>query len=311
MLPLEFETIASHLTERYENFLAEDGEGLAVPELLTAEEQIVSFTRALGLALLEVFVRVRLVQAKAARQACSCAVIPTVHRTTQWTRQTPFGPLSVGDPYVYCPTCHNSERPLHALLGTDRETWSLVVQESAVDLVADESAGKAVAKLARHHPGVEMDRTAALRLLHDHGKRAREFINGKLAAARKLAELPPGVRGQGVSELEVEFDGGMIPVATLETIEIPEGEEPELTPVRGLPKRRKRCRWEEAKVGLVQKPDEIGRFYAVRPTSGLAESFDDLFALACLKGYGADAGPWPCGWRTAYSPTDGGRVRRR
>ena len=66
---------------------------------------------------------------------------------------------------------------------------------------------------------------------------------------------------------------------------MPEGEKPELTPVRGLPKRRKKCRWEEAKVGLVQKPDETGRLYAVRPSAGLEDSFDDLFALACLKGW--------------------------
>ena len=56
----------------------------------------------------------------------------------------------------------------------------------------------------------------------------------------------------------MQFDGGMIPVATLEPIEVPDGKKPELTPVRGLPKRRRVCRWEEAKVGLVQKPGEVG-----------------------------------------------------
>ena len=55
--------------------------------------------------------------------------------------------------------------------------------------------------------------------------------------------------------------------------------------VRGLPKRRRICRWEEAKVGLLQKPGEIDRLYSVQPTSGLDESFEELFALACLKGW--------------------------
>jgi len=38
-----------------------------------------------------------------------------------------------------------------------------------VDLATDESCATAVAKLQRHHPGVEMGRTTALRLLHQHG----------------------------------------------------------------------------------------------------------------------------------------------
>jgi hypothetical protein len=291
MLPPEFESIPNHLCSLYRAFLLQDATGTAVPELLTAEERVVAFVHALGLALLQVFVQVRLVQAKAARRPCSCGVTPTVHRTTKWTRQTPFGPLVIEAPYVYCRTCHDSERPLHALLGTDRETWSLMVQEAAVDLVADESAGKAVAKLERHHPGVVMDRTAALRMMHEHGRRARRFINGKLASARKLAELPWGLRGEGAEELEVQWDAGMIPVATLEPIVPPKGEKRELTPVRGLPRRRKDCRWEEVKVGLVQKPGEVDRLYALRPTAGLVESFDDLFALARMKGWTEHAEP--------------------
>ena len=285
MLPPEFESIAASLIALYRTLLIADGEAKSVPDLLSAEERVVAFLQALGLALLAVFVEVRLLQTNALRRPCSCGGIPTVHRTTTWTRQTPFGPLEVRDPYVYCRSCHGSERPLHGLLGTDRETWSLVVQEAAVDLVADESAGKAVAKLERHHPGVKMDRTAALRLLHEHGAHVREFMQGKLDAARKLASLPWGLRGKGAEELEVEFDGGMIPVATMEKIEVPEGQKPELTPVRGLPKPRRNCRWEEAKVGLVQVPGELDRLYAVRPTAGLEESFEDLFALACLKGW--------------------------
>jgi len=285
MLPPELESIADELTKRYEAFLKEDGEGLEVADLLTAEEQVKDFVYGLGRSMLQSFVDVRIEQAKGSRQPCTCGGNPPVHRNTKWTRQTIFGQISVRDPYVYCKTCHDSGRPLHALLGTDRETWSLIVEEAAVDLASDESCGKAVAKLARHHPGVEMDRTTALRMLHEHGSKVRAFINDKLAEARGVAELPPAFRPEGAKELEVQFDGGMIPVATLETIEVPEGEEPELTPVRKLPKRRRVCRWEEAKLGLVQKPGEVDRLYSVQPTSGLEQSFDDLFALACIKGW--------------------------
>jgi hypothetical protein len=285
VLPPEFDAIAASLKTRYRTFLLEDDERSAVPDLLAAEEQVSEFVRDVGRSLLQIFVDVRLAQANEARPPCSCGRVATIHRTTKWRRETPFGPIVVRDPYVYCRTCHDAERPLHGLLGTDRETWSLVVQEAAVDLVADESAGKAVAKLARHHPGVEMDRTAALRMLHEHGEHARDFIDRKLDDARKLAELPANARGKGAEELEAEWDAGMVPVATLEAVELCEGEEPELTPVRGLPKRRRKCRWEEAKLGLVQKPGEVDRLYSVRPTSELDKSFDDLFALACLKGW--------------------------
>jgi hypothetical protein len=78
----------------------------------------------------------------------------------------------------------------------------------------------------------------------------------------------------------------MTPVATLEPIPVPEGQAAELTPVRQLPKRQKKCRWEEAKLGLVQAPGEVeGRLSTVRPTAELDEAFEDLFALACLKGW--------------------------
>lgn len=288
MLPPEFNSIAGDLKARFHAWISNDTEGVEVPDLLTAEELVASFAQEVGQAMLQTFVDTREAQAKASWPPCLCGRRTELHRLTRWTRKTVLGPVFVRDPYAWCPTCHTSEQPLHAWLGTDPETWSLAAQEAAVDLATDESCGKAVAKLERHHPGVEMGRTTALRMLHDHGKKARKFIDDKLGGAMRLAEAPSSDAPLGAQELEVEFDGGMIPVATLEAIEVPDGAEPELTPVRKLPKRRKACRWEEAKVGLVQKPGEVDRLYALRPTSGLASSFDDLLALACLKGWTED-----------------------
>jgi hypothetical protein len=285
MLPPELQSTADDLISRFRVFLENDHEGEKIPELLSAEEHVDNFVRELGLSMLQTFVDVRAEQAKANRPQCSCNKSPSVHRTTTWTRETLFGPVSVNDPYLYCRACRDTGRPLHSFLGTGRETWSPLVQEAAVDLASDESCGKAVAKLERHHPGVEMDRTTALRMLHDHGKQARVFMDNKLAKAREILSLAPAFRPKGTEEMEVQFDGGMIPVATLEPIEVEEGKRPELTPVRRLPKRNKVCRWEEAKVGLVQIPGEVDRLYSVQPTSGLEKSFEDLFSLACLKGW--------------------------
>jgi hypothetical protein len=154
-----------------------------------------------------------------------------------------------------------------------------------VDLATDESCAKAVSKLQRHHPGVEMGRTTALRLLHEHGGKARKFIDERLVGACRLAEEPTARQGEQAAELEVQYDGGMIPVATLEPIKPEQGKAPELTPVCGLPKRRKVCRYEEVKAGLVQNPGEVDRLYTLRPTGQLDETFDDLFGLAVLKGW--------------------------
>jgi len=270
---------------RFRDGLAADPDANRPPDLLAAEEAIETLLRQLGGALLQVYVDDATEVAVLGRALCPCGRRMHVHRHSRWPRKTLFGTVTVTDPYVYCRACGSADRPLHSALGTDRETWSLSAVEAAVDLSSDESCGKAVAKLNRLFPDVDMGRTTALRHLHHHGKEARKFIDRKLADASKLAELPWGLRPPGATELEVEFDGGMIPVATLEPIEVAEGEEPKTTPVRGLPKRQKRCRWEEVKAGVVQKPGETDRLYSLRPTGGLDVAFSDLLSLACLKGW--------------------------
>jgi len=281
----EFESIKSTVVSRFGRWVAEDVEGLELPDLQTAEEQVAGFVRELGLAMLQRFVNARYWQATAARPRCSCGHPASLHRSTPWIRQGPLGQVTVRDVYAYCRRCRRGSRPLHAWLGTDREPWSLSVQEAAVDLASDESGQQAVKKLARHHPGVQMGRTTALRLLHEHGAKARQFINAKLARGPASA-LPEGQPRTVAPELEVEFDGGMIPVATLEPVVAAGGESPPvLTPIRKLPKRHKVCRWEEVKAGLVQQPGASDRLYSVRPTGALVEAFDDLLRLAHLKGW--------------------------
>jgi hypothetical protein len=159
------------------------------------------------------------------------------------------------------------------------------VQQAAVDLASDESCARAVERLERHHPGVNLERTAALRLLHSHGREARHFLDLHLAGAHARTLRPSIEQPVGATEMEVEFDGGMIPIATFEPVAVPPGQTPELTPIRKLPKKRRTSYWEEVKVGLVQVPGRTERLYTVRPTDGLETAFDDLFSLACLEGW--------------------------
>ncbi len=278
--PLLDATLAS-----FAGLVEQDAAATVLPNLLDAVREIGAFVAALGLGMIQTYADVRLKQATATRRVCSCGKAMEWHATSEWRHGTQFGDVRVKDAYAYCRSCHESARPLHGWIGTGVERWSLAFEEKVVDLASDESCGKAVAKLARQHPGAEVGRTSALRMLHEHGAKARGFVAEKLAGA--LAEAAKeGRRAGGAIELEVEFDGGMIPVATLEPIPTPEGQEPELTKVRGLPKRRKDCRWEEAKLGLVQVPGQVeGRLYSVRPTAELDGSFQDLLALACMMGW--------------------------
>jgi hypothetical protein len=286
MLPPPLELIRIETLKRFAEIVGADHDCSLLPNLLDTELLMQLFSRTLGNDMVQVFVNVRLQQAQHNKLLCpGCDQPMEWLRKSQWQRGTPLGPVSITDVFAYCRTCHDSARPLHGYLGTDRERWSLGVEEAAVDLATDESCERAADKLARHHPGVEVGRTTVLRMMHKHGALGRDFIQHKLDAA--LASVSNEGRSTGgVAELEVEHDGGMIPVAKLEPLPTEPDCAPQLTAVRGLPKRRKNTFWQEVKVGLVQVPGEVeGRLYSVRPTNELNAAFDDLLALACLKGW--------------------------
>jgi len=263
----------------------DDTSATVLPNLLVAVQQVTLLVTTLALAMLQAYVDIRLRQAKAKRRCCErCREPMEWNASSTWRHGTQFGDVLVHDVYAYCRRCQQSARPLHGWLGTSAERWSLELEHKVVDFAVDESCAKAVSKLERQHPGTEVGRTSALRMLHKHGAAAREFVIDKMAGA--LADAAKEGQRSGVVELEVEFDGGMVPVATLEPIAVPEGKEPERTKVRGLPKRHKNCRWEEVKLGLVQVPGQVdGRLYTVRPTAELEEAFNDLLGLACMKGW--------------------------
>jgi len=263
--------LTEELLKGLDEHLAGDADRSEFPDLLSFEEWAGELTRQLGQAMIGRFLAMR---ARQTRQTLCphCGQAMQRHKRSAWNRQTLWGEVWVEeDVYFCCRDCHTSARPLRSSLGTERETWSLLVQEAAVDFTTDESCQKAVEKLARHHPGVEMNRTTALRFLHQHGTLARDFVSHKLRQALVKA-AGESRRHRGAVELEVEYDGGMVPVATLHPILVRPGEAAETTPVRGLPKRKKECGWEEVKVGLVQVPGEVSRKppSTTRETTGFA-----------------------------------------
>ena len=279
------ESIRTEVIDRFRAALAQDEDATVFANLLDVEQQLEAFVHELGHELVQSFVDERLEQALACRTTCpSCSDPMEVHRRTGWQHGTALGPIQVRDVYLYCRCCHVSARPLHGWLGTDRERWSLGAEQAALDLACDESCQHAADKLERHHPGLSMERTTVLRMMHKHGAQARQFIEGKLGSA--LEQLGhEGRSSGGLAELEVEHDGGMIPVGVLVPLPLGQGQPPERTPVRDLPKRRRNSFWQEVKLGLVQVPGETTRLYTARPTDELDEAFRDLLALGALKGW--------------------------
>ena len=255
----------------------EDVSAETFTDLVAVEQALRGASQEFGRELLQAFCDERLEQAKQPEQrpVCERGHRMELNRNSSWTRDSLFGSVQVSDVYAYCRVCGESARPLHAFLGTDFERWSLDAQEVAVDLCADESCERAMHKFGRLFPGVEMDRSTARHFLNMHGERARAFIEEKLR--RVAAE---GSATSCALEIEVEVDGGMVPVATLEDIEIEPGQEPERTPVRGLIKRKKNCRYEEVRLGVIQLAQGGPRLYAVRPNFELDDLFHDVFALA-------------------------------
>jgi len=288
MLSPHLQAIACNAVAQFYRLVSDDPMCREFSDLLTVVENCVELSRQMGLQMIEAFVNARCAQIKANKPEClACGEPMELNRASTWKHGTPLGIVDVKDIYAYCRCCHLACRPLHAMLGTEREVWSLAVEKLALNLCIDESCERACHKLEQHHPDVQMGRTTMLRLLHRNGAVARDFVSRKINQVLKQAadETPAQCTHNALLELEVEHDGGMIPVAVLEPIAVPDGAEPELTAVRGLPKRHKVLSWQEVKLGLVQVPGQVqGRLYSVRPNTELDEAFTDLFALAHLKG---------------------------
>jgi len=288
MCPPHLDSIVSLVVEQYSRLVCADLQRSSFPDLLSVVEQCVELSREIGRQMIDAFVKVRCAQVKACKPQCpGCGEPMEFNANSTWNHGTPLGPVLIHDIYAYCRACHMACRPLHAALGTDREPWSLAVEKLALDLCTDESCERASHKLEQHHPGVQLGRTSMLRVLHNNGALARDFVERKLgqALAQAAQEGCDRLQLDALPELEVEHDGGMIPVAVLEPLPTAPDAEPQRTPVRGLPKRRRNMFWQEVKVGLVQVPGQVqGRLYSVRPNTELDEAFNDLFALARLKG---------------------------
>lgn len=262
--------------------MQKDGQADAVPTLRAAELEIEQIKQYLGQGLMSTYSAVRSQQAAEQMKRCACGEALPVHRWSHWKHGTLPVDLMMADPYGYCRTCHQSQRPLHGLLGMEPERWSLEVQRAAVDFGTDHSFGKSEQKMQEHYPNAAIGPSSIRTLVLEHGAAAFTYIQEKLAGAAAHGLEKPWSR-VGVAHLEVEYDGSYVRIGGLEPIAWGD-KTPELTPVRQHEKRRRQTEWKQVNLGAVHERDAVTSLYCGR--FGETEAaFDDLFGLGCLAGW--------------------------
>jgi len=268
--------------KHYEKALQKDGKAETVPSLRAAEQEIAEIKQYLGERLMGTYSTVRSQQAAGQMKRCGCGERLPVHRWTHWGHGTLHADLTVADPYGYCRTCGESQRPLHGLLGMEPQRWSRAVQRAAVDFGADHSFGKSAQKMTEHYPNTPIGASSLRDLVLDHGRTAFTYIEEKLQRAAAAGLEKPWLR-VGVEHLEVEHDGSYIRTGVLQAIDWG-GQPPKRTPVRGHEKRRRQTDWKQINLGSAHERGSVSAWYCGR--FGETEAaFDDLFGLGCLTGW--------------------------
>ena len=262
-----------------------DKEGQKFSGVLEIEELAKEISQHIGHETIKEFVNIKTEDIKKNNFYCKCCNTKLKkHRKTEYDYRTTFGDININyDVYLYCEKCRSSIRPMHAKLGVNREDLSLELQKTIVDFGIDESGQQSAKKIKRHYPQVNINRSKVIRILHKHGEFAKQFILDKLN--NKFNNINSEKSTHFALELEVEYDGGMIPVA-----ELVDSNSESRTPVRNLPKRTKKCYWKEVKVGVVQGVNDKkeDRLYSLRFMNDLSESFEDLLALAHMQDWSKD-----------------------
>ena len=267
---------------QYEKELQKDGQAEVVPTLRAAELEVEAIKQYLGQRLMSTYSAVRSQQAAEQMKACACGEPLPVHRWSHWKHGTLHGEMMMADPYGYCRICHETQRPLHGLLGMEPERWSLAVQRAAVDFGTDHSFGKSEKKMAEHYPQAPIGASSIRNLVLDHGAQAFTYIAEKLTGAAEQGLAKPWLR-VGVAHLEVEYDGSFVRTGVLQSIAWGD-KTPELTPVRKQEKRQRHTEWKQVNLGAVHERGAITSWYCGRLGETEA-TFDDLFGLGCLAGW--------------------------
>jgi hypothetical protein len=165
-----------------------------------------------------------------------------------------FGPIDVESPYLYDHRSRRSSRPVQDVLGIRHGGCSPTLERALSDFGAEDSFGHATDRFEEHY-GWSVDRGRVRRVTQEAAADAEAWVDCRLgseevAYTESLASRP------GADEVVTEQDGSMARTGTLTAVE---GEE--MTPTRGLPRRRRPSEWREVRVGLARRLDETARTY--------------------------------------------------
>lgn len=191
-----------------------------------------------------------------------------------------FGRLTVRSPYLINPTTSETARPVNHELRVHGGGRSPLAERALTDFGVETSFERAQARFFEHY-GIDLDRTAILRLVERQGERAIEYIDERLLVAQVAVELEPPVKP--VEVMVVQMDGSEARTGKL----VPVPGTTETTPVRKLPKRARVTKWRDVRVGLVRPLDASKPSY-VASLGSFDAVVSDLAALGAERGAGPD-----------------------
>jgi hypothetical protein len=170
------------------------------------------------------------------------------------------------------------QRPVRTVLGLTGKGRSPTVERALTDFGADRAFGRAETAFQEHY-GFDIGRTTILRVVEARADQAAAYVTDRLATGAAAYDLPLATR-PGVAAQLTGLDGCEIRTGTL----VPAGTD-EVTPVRGLPKRKRVEAWKDVRMGMVRElgsdsPKYVGHLGPYPEV----EVVEQLFRLAVAEG---------------------------
>lgn len=191
-----------------------------------------------------------------------------------------FGHLSVKSPYLIHPDTGESARPVNRDLRIHGGGRSPLAERALTDFGVEASFEKAGVRFKEHY-GIELDRTAILRVVERQGARGIGYIGERLMTAALAADQNPPAKP--VEVMVTEMDGSEARTGKL----VPIPGSSETTPVRKLLQRKRVTNWRDVRVGLVRPLDSDDASY-VASLGSFDTVVGQLAALGAERGAGPD-----------------------
>jgi len=188
------------------------------------------------------------------------------------TFNTIFGKIEINSPYLWIQG--TSSKPLIDEMKITHQSRSEAVNRALVDFGIEDSFARAAARFKEHYH-YDIGASAAARSTKNTAVKAMTFLENKLSNP-----LPDqGQEKRPIDKMLVELDGCEIRTAQLEPIENCE----ETTPVYGNPKKKKKIKWRDVRLGFARPLDSPSKIFVGKMDS-YPEVIGQLHSAAVLAG---------------------------